>query len=81
MFLVRKETLFFLHRFLDNKKLKQGHVEMGIRYANFAPISNRCACILVMGYQERYQLIFKANVSFTTLSQQRTRWCGIAAEI
>ncbi len=31
------------HRFRDNKKLKQGHFEMGIRCANFMPISNRCA--------------------------------------
>ena len=27
----------------DNKQLKQGHFEMGIRYANCMPISNRCA--------------------------------------
>ena len=27
----------------DNKKLKQGHFEMGIRYANFMPISNHFA--------------------------------------
>ena len=29
--------------FRDNKKLKQGHFEMGIRYANFMPISNHFA--------------------------------------
>ena len=29
--------------FRDNKKLKQGHFEMGIHYVNFTPISNRCA--------------------------------------
>ncbi|QWK98271.1 hypothetical protein JV213_06430, partial [Plesiomonas shigelloides] len=29
--------------FLDNKKLKQGHFEMGIHCVNFMPISNRCA--------------------------------------
>ena len=45
---------------LDNKKLKQGHFEMGIRYANFMPISNRCArkratlCPLTKCYQERH---------------------------
>ena len=44
----------------DNKKLKQGHFEMGIRYANFMPISNRCArkratlCPLAKCYQERH---------------------------
>ncbi|MCX9457490.1 hypothetical protein IG604_17320 [Vibrio cholerae] len=42
----------------DNKKFKQGHFEMGIRYANFMPISNRCArrraalCPLTKCYQE-----------------------------
>ncbi len=50
----------FTHRFRDNKKFKQGHFEMGIRYANFAPISNRCArkraalCPLTKCYQERH---------------------------
>ncbi|SBT60900.1 Uncharacterised protein [Plesiomonas shigelloides] len=29
--------------FRDNKKLKQGHFEMGIHYVNFTPISNRFA--------------------------------------
>ena len=29
--------------FHDNKKLKQGHFEMGIRYANSIPISNHYA--------------------------------------
>ena len=44
----------------DNKKLKQGHFEMGIRCANFIPISNRCArkratlCPLAECYQERH---------------------------
>ena len=44
----------------DNKKLKQGHFEMGIRYANFMPISNHCArkraalCPLTKCYQERH---------------------------
>ncbi|SUB63557.1 Uncharacterised protein [Plesiomonas shigelloides] len=43
--------------FRDNKKLKQGHFEMGIRYANFMPISNRFArkratlCPLAKCYQ------------------------------
>ena len=41
--LVTQYTLQCEHRFHDNKKLKQGHFEMGIRYANFMPISNRCA--------------------------------------
>ena len=40
---VFRNALFSKHRFRDNKKLKQGHFEMGIRYANFTPISNRCA--------------------------------------
>ena len=50
--------MLFVHRFRDNKKLKQGHFEMGIRYANFTPISNRCArkraalCPLAKCYQE-----------------------------
>ena len=44
--------------FRDNKKLKQGHFEMGIHYVNFTPISNRCArkratlCPLAKCYQE-----------------------------
>ena len=42
--------------FRDNKKLKQGHFEMGIHYVNFMPISNRCArrratlCLLAKCY-------------------------------
>ncbi|KAB7702106.1 hypothetical protein GBN33_03125 [Plesiomonas shigelloides] len=42
----------------DNNKFKQGHFEMGIRYANFTPISNRCArkratlCPLTKCYHE-----------------------------
>ena len=49
----------FTHRFRDNKKLKQGHFEMGIHYVNFTPISNCCArwratlCPLAKCYQER----------------------------
>ncbi len=44
--------------FRDNKKFKQGHFEMGIRCANFMPISNHCArkraplCPLIKCYQE-----------------------------
>ena len=33
--------MLFVHRFRDNKKLKQGHFEMGIHCVNFMPISNR----------------------------------------
>ena len=40
---VFRNALFSKHRFRDNKKLKQGHFEMGIRYANFTPISNHFA--------------------------------------
>ena len=52
-----QNTLQCEHRFHDNKKLKQGHFEMGIRCANFTPISNRCArkratlCPLTKCYQ------------------------------
>ncbi|EON88755.1 hypothetical protein PLESHI_08954 [Plesiomonas shigelloides 302-73] len=52
--------MLFVHRFRDNKKLKQGHFEMGIHYVNFMPISNRCArrratlCPLAKCYQERH---------------------------
>ncbi len=48
------------HRFHDNKKLKQGHFEMGIRHANFMPISNHFARTraslwpLTKCYQERH---------------------------
>ena len=48
----------------DNKKLKQGHFEMGIRYANCTPISNRCArkcatlCPLAKCYQELCGITF-----------------------
>ncbi|SPZ37439.1 Uncharacterised protein [Plesiomonas shigelloides] len=44
--------------FRDNKKFKQGHFEMGIRYANFTPISNHFTrrraplCPLIKCYQE-----------------------------
>ena len=38
-----QNTLQCEHRFHDNKKFKLGHFEMGIRCANFMPISNRCA--------------------------------------
>ena len=50
----------FIVVFLDNKKLKQGHFEMGIHCVNFMPISNRCArkratlCPLAKCYQERH---------------------------
>ena len=55
-----KQALLSKHQFRDNKKLKQGHFEMGIRCANFTPISNRCArrratlCPLAKCYQERH---------------------------
>ncbi len=60
MFWVRKTHCSASSVFRDNKKLKQGHFEMGIRYANFMPISNRCArkratlCPLTKCYQERH---------------------------
>ena len=42
--LERANTHCFLNiGFRDNKQLKQGHFEMGIRCANCMPISNRCA--------------------------------------
>ena len=46
----------------DNKELKQGHFEMGIRYANFMPTSNRCArkratlCPLAKCYAQVHRL-------------------------
>ncbi|WP_230432212.1 hypothetical protein [Plesiomonas shigelloides] len=58
-----QNTSLCVHRFRDNKKLKQGHFEMGIRYANFMPISNRCArkraalCPLTKCYQESQLII------------------------
>ena len=47
-----------LENIVDNKKLKQGHFEIGIHCVNFMPISNRCArkraalCPLAKCYQE-----------------------------
>ena len=57
----------------DNKKLKQGHFEMGIRYANIMPISNHFArkraalCPLAKCYQEGIELIFESNVRLVIL--------------
>ena len=57
-----QNTLQCGHRFHDNKKLKQGHFEMGIRYANFTPISNHFArkratlCPLTKCYQEMHSI-------------------------
>ena len=57
---MHSEFLVSADELLDNKKLKQGHFEMGIRYANFIPISNRCArrratlCPLAKCYQEKH---------------------------
>ena len=58
MFWLRKTHCYVSIGFRDNKKLKQGHFEIGIRCANFMPISNHCArkratlCPLTKCYQE-----------------------------
>ncbi|SPZ37412.1 Uncharacterised protein [Plesiomonas shigelloides] len=60
MLLVRKIHCSMSIGFHDNKKLKQGHFEMGIHYVNFMPIPNRYArkraalCPLTKCYQERH---------------------------
>ena len=60
--------------FLDNKKLKQGHFEMGIHYVNSMPISNRCAreratlCPLAKCYQEGHLIYILCECSFCKIA-------------
>ena len=63
--------------FRDNKKLKQGHFEMGICCANFMPISNRCArrratlCPLAKCYQERHQINILVECMIRNIARSR----------